>query len=220
VPEFRDAHLSSSCLDSIYEFQRVVLQLQQWRWRQTHPNQPLPRWVFKCPDHMLALDSLLKVFPDSSFIWTHRDPAEVLPSMTSLAAILQSLGSNKVQAVDVAEPMKVLLMTMYSRAMAFREKLEAQAASNNSLKARFVDVHYLKFIQDPSATLDMIYQQLGITREGSVQEQQTRFVTLNPRHKNGVHRYSAEKLGYTSADFRTDVFETYIARYGVKEERK
>ncbi|MBW2445540.1 MAG: sulfotransferase [Deltaproteobacteria bacterium] len=45
---------------------------------------PGRQWVLKYPAHMRNLDALLEVYPDACFIQTHRDPAEVIPSVCSL----------------------------------------------------------------------------------------------------------------------------------------
>ena len=46
-------------------------------------------WVLKSPDHIYALDSLLKVHPDARFVFVHRDPMKVMASVARLTEILR-----------------------------------------------------------------------------------------------------------------------------------
>ena len=56
----------------VYEFHRWFLKHLQWRSPGTH-------WVLKAPSHLMALDSLLDVYPDADIVVTHRDPFESAP---------------------------------------------------------------------------------------------------------------------------------------------
>ena len=52
-------------------------------------------WVFKAPRHLPGLAGLLAVFPEARIVQTHRNPADVLPSLCSLCEILRSAASEK-----------------------------------------------------------------------------------------------------------------------------
>ena len=45
-------------------------------------------WVLKAPPHLFALDALFAAYPDARIIFTHRDPASIMPSNASLIAYL------------------------------------------------------------------------------------------------------------------------------------
>ena len=38
-------------------------------------------WLLKTPQHIQAIDAILKVYPDAKFVYTHRDPAEMMSSL-------------------------------------------------------------------------------------------------------------------------------------------
>ena len=78
VPRY-SAWLLDADLESTYRYQRRVLKLLQWQM----PTRP---WRLKCPTHLLFLDDLNKAFPDARFVMTHRDPAEVIPSVVDVYA--------------------------------------------------------------------------------------------------------------------------------------
>ena len=65
----------------MYTAHRRTLQQLQWK----NPG----RWVLKYPKHLLSLDALLAEYPDAVLIWTHRDPAKVVPSAISLTSFMR-----------------------------------------------------------------------------------------------------------------------------------
>ena len=79
-----------------YRYHRRVLQLLQWH---CPPN----LWHLKTPVHMFALGSLADAYPDAKFLWTHRDPAEVLGSVCSLIAYTRSWVSDRDDSAAIGE---------------------------------------------------------------------------------------------------------------------
>ena len=65
-----------------FEAHRRILQHLQWQVPGT--------WVLKYPKHMMALDALLRAYPDARFVWSHRDPGVVVPSALSLTSFYRS----------------------------------------------------------------------------------------------------------------------------------
>jgi hypothetical protein len=77
------AYLSSSLdLTQAYRVHRRQLQLLQWR-------SPTRRWALKYPNHVLAMDPILEVYPDACFVMTHRDPVQTLASIATLTWTLR-----------------------------------------------------------------------------------------------------------------------------------
>ena len=93
-----------------YRFHRRVLQLLQWRC-------PPRLWHLKTPVHMLALEPLLESYPDARFLWTHRDPAEVLGSVCSLIAYTRSWVSDRTDS-DLGQEQVELWAEALRRAIA------------------------------------------------------------------------------------------------------
>ena len=55
------------------------------------------RWVLKSPAHSAWLPELLATYPDACIVQCHRDPAKVLPSLSSNLAALRRLFSDRVE---------------------------------------------------------------------------------------------------------------------------
>lgn len=49
------------------------------------------QWMLKCPFHLPYLDALMREFPGSTIVWTHRDPVECVASACSLYETLAAL---------------------------------------------------------------------------------------------------------------------------------
>lgn len=47
------------------------------------------RWILKCPDHVFALAAIRAAYPDARFVFLHRDPLEILPSVSRLTEVLR-----------------------------------------------------------------------------------------------------------------------------------
>ncbi len=77
-----------------YVIHRRTLQLLQW-------HCPPYQWHLKTPVHMLSLPALVSVYPDARFIWTHRDPAEVMGSVCSLIEYTRSWVGDPGDPVDL-----------------------------------------------------------------------------------------------------------------------
>ena len=70
----------------MYREHRQFLQHLQRRFRRD-------RWVLKSPAHSAWLPELLETYPDACIVQCHRDPAKVLPSLSSNLAALRRLFS-------------------------------------------------------------------------------------------------------------------------------
>ena len=90
-PRWRDHYLGTDQTPH-YEYLKRVLQLLQWQRRQAGK-----RWVLKCPQHLEQLPVLLKVFPDATVVFTHRDPVAVIQSTITMQAYTQRIQRPRVE---------------------------------------------------------------------------------------------------------------------------
>ena len=119
-----------------YRFHREVLQLLQWRC-------PPRRWHLKNPPDLFCLDAVAASYPDVRFIWTHRSPAEVLPSVASLIATVQSMATDTVDTRRIGAHQLDLWATAVERGLAWR-------LTQPDL---FVDVYMRDLVADPDPRL-------------------------------------------------------------------
>jgi hypothetical protein len=180
-----------------YRYHRRVLQLLQWRF-------PPRLWHLKTPVHMLALDSLLETYSHAKFLWTHRDPAEVLGSVCSLVAYTRSWVSDRVDA-DLAPQQVELWAEALARAMAFRRHVGEE---------RFADIHFSDLNADPVGTVERAYDQLGLVLDEDGRRHMARWAAQNPRGAHGTHEYSPEEFGLDLPATRRR-YSFYIDRFGI-----
>ena len=79
-----------------YEDLKTVLKFFQWQ----DVGRQGKRWVLKTPGHLPTLDTLFRVFPETTVITTHRDPLSTVPSYCSMTNSLVHMNSDQVDDVE------------------------------------------------------------------------------------------------------------------------
>jgi hypothetical protein len=179
-----------------YRYYKKQLQLLSWK-------RPRDHWVLKCPVHLFGLQAMLEVFPDATFVQTHRDPVSVMPSVCSLFSVVQTLLS------DYADPR--LLGGDWARRWAegCNQAIDLREAGAES---RFVDVAYKQMISDPFAAVRSIYEARGEAFTPEAEAAMRGWLADNPQHKHGKHHYRLEDYGLT-ADQVNSEFARYRQRF-------
>ena len=199
LPLYTDWLLNEADARLSYEFHKQYLQhLQAFA--------PRTRWVLKAPTHLFWIEELLEVYPDASIVFTHRDPAEVLPSNASLIAFLRSRVAEPDPKAVGAEQVKVWSLAV-RRAMAARARIADSS--------RFIDTHYGDFITDPLAVVRRVYSHFAMPMTAKGMAAMGAFMDDNEQGKHGKHVYTAEQFGLDPAAVHR-AFADYIATYGVR----
>lgn len=185
-----------------YAYHRRVAVLLQSR-------RPPNRWLFKCPHQKFHLEDFLAAYPDAKFVMAHRDPAKVVPSYASLVATV--FPGNWPATNDCARLGRHIadhLRIGMERAMAARARIGED---------RFLDVHHRELIRDRHATMQRVYEFLGMELTPSLQERMDRWQEQNRPSAHGVHRYSPEQYGLSADAIRSD-YDFYIRHFDVELE--
>jgi hypothetical protein len=179
---------------------RVVKLLQSMR----RPN----RWLFKAPHHKFHLDALVTAYPNARFIMTHRDPANVVPSYTSLVTTsVWPRGTMEHHDPKWVGPyISKHLRVGMERAIESRKRIGED---------RFLDIHHHDLNQDPIGTLERVYQFLGLEFRQDMRDSVRNWITVNRSGAHGAHRYTPEQFGLTAEQIRAD-YDFYIKRFGVR----
>ena len=197
VPTYRDWLLNTDYAPA-FQAHRTTLQHLQSR----HPGQ----WVLKYPKHMIALEALLAEYPDARFVWTHRDPATVVPSVCSLTGYMRS-------PTPGYDPKRFGLEWALLEELVLRRGLGVRDTLTDA-DTRIHDLHYDDLMRDPVAAVGGICDQFGIPYDEGSSAAVARYVADHPKTKHGEHRYTAEDFGLTRAGLRRR-FGFYIDRFGV-----
>jgi hypothetical protein len=195
IPSYRDWFLDADYAP-MYDAHRRSLQQLQWH----HPG----RWVLKYPKHLLSLDALLVRYPDAVLIWTHRDPAAVLPSVMSLTGYMRQQNTPDYDPVRFGREWLVMEELALHRGLATRDR--------DGNGDRHVDVDYRALMADPIGTVATLCDRVGLDFEDSSRAAVQRWLDDNPQGKHGVHRYTPEEYGL-DADRLRSRFAFYTRRF-------
>ena len=110
------------------------------------------RWNLKTPAYLMGFDAIFEVYPEARMVWTHRDPAEVVVSVSSLNAALHRVMCRDVDRVVVAHHWLERLAGMVDRAMAYLYALP---------DAPITHLHYGDLTADPVGSVERVYADLG-----------------------------------------------------------
>jgi len=202
LPSYAEWLIHKADLVPTYRYVKRVLKLLQWRC-------PPTRWRLKNPGHTLFIDSLVQVFPDARFWMTHRDVADVIPSVADLYFEMTKAFSDHVDKTFLGRLNVDMWEVGLRRLIAFRD-----GGATGGRNQRFFDVHFAPLQRDPFPIMAQLYQFLGedLTAETRTRMQSWRDNT--PRDKHGAHRYEAAEFGIDPASLR-ERFRFYTERFSV-----
>lgn len=171
-------------------------------------QRPADRWLLKSPQHLEYLEQLLKIFPGSLVILTHRDPARTVPSFCSMIGHSRNVFSDETHPLDVAASWVGRQVKMASNVV---------ECNRNYGSERFVHVHYKDLVERPERVIRNIYTRLGRDLSDATFENIMNWSRENPQHLHGRHRYRITDFGMEIAAIR-ERFAEYMRVFNVEEE--
>jgi hypothetical protein len=209
--EFRTAHFDGMAnvpgytdwvvdcdMTGAYGYHKRVLKLLQWH---CPPN----LWHLKTPIHMLSLGALVEAYPDAVFLWTHRDPADVLGSVCSLIGYTRSWVSDRTESADFGEHQVDFWCEALKRAIDYRD---------TAGDSRFADISFADLQSDPVSAIGKAYGKLGLEFSGEAERQMVEWRTKNPPGAHGSHEFSLDEFGLDKAMVR-ERFGFYLDRFSI-----
>ncbi|HXQ22730.1 MAG TPA: sulfotransferase [Candidatus Acidoferrales bacterium] len=184
-----------------YRHHRRVLKLLQWRC-------PLTRWNLKSPPDLCHLDAMTAAYPDLRIIWTHRDPAKVLPSVCKLIAIIRTFCAEHVDLHALGRAELALWSEAVRRGVEFRRRVG---------DAAFVDVFMDDLVARPLETMANVYDRFGLPFTGEAEQGMRAWLAVNPQHKHGAPRYTLAEFGLGLDEVRA-AFREYVQHFDVRLE--
>lgn len=199
IPTYRDWLLDADHRPA-YEAHRRTLQQLQWRHR--------GQWVLKYPKHLIALDALLETYPDAHLVWTHRDPAVVLPSVLSLTGYLRETHTPGFDPKRFGREWAVFEELVLRRGLAVRD-------GEFSSSERNFDLQYRDFMRDPAGSVEAVCRHFGMPFSDASRRRVQQWIDEHPKTQHGVHEYSAERFGFDTERLR-ERFAFYVRRFGIE----
>lgn len=162
------------------------------------------RFALKDPTHSIFIDTIVELFPDARFVFTHRDPAETVSSLCSLYAYTRALFSDDVDPQALGpELINSYLPASLERAVERVDRLPA---------GRVAHVRAPELFSDPVAAMAAVYRDLGIDFSGGARRGMELLVEQQARKPKDVHVHSPEGFGLRRGAIR-ERFSEYCGRF-------
>lgn len=205
APSYFDYLMRRVDMRGVYEVHRRQLQLLQWR----APERP--RWALKYPNHVIAMDAILAVYPDARFAMTHRDPVQILASIARMTVALRSTRYDPpVDPHRAGKQMLDFVRRHIDRILDFCAGPQGD---------RVVHVDYYALVADPLAELAKVHAALGIDTPEDVRAAIAGWRRDNPKNARGANDYALEQFGI-DPDMADALFADYRRRFDIPHERQ
>jgi hypothetical protein len=185
--------------DHIHAYAQLKIMLQYLQWQ--NPGRDKKRWVLKSPHHLGFIDKLLKIFPDSKVIQTHRDPLKTVPSFCSMCSNLFEPLTNSYNKNAIGHHWAHKLAKVLNHCMEV----------SNSNKENFLNLEFQKMIKDPILEMEQVYKFIDEDFTDQAENAMNAWKEEN-QHEMGAHQYSLEEFGLESS-FIDSYFSEYINQY-------
>ncbi len=151
------------------------------------------RWLLKAPAHLFALDAIVNVYPDARFIFTHRDPLEVLPSLANLTLVLRGAFSDRHRPAEIGRE----LIGHWAQGM---RRARESIGRLPDRPQRCMDITYEQLTGHPLDTVRRIYRHFDMELGDEAQNRMRTYLDQRPKDRFGRHRYSLEQFAFDAKD--------------------
>ena len=150
-------------------------------------------WVLKAPEHLLHVQTIFEVFPDATVVQLHRDPAEFVPSLCSLACHCQYLSVREYDPLAIG-----------SQVMKTMERWQAQnfAQREGLANDRVIDIEYQDLVNHPAETVWSIYERSGRKPTAGMEKNVRDWLAAHHGAGRPRHTYSLGEFGLDSRKVR------------------
>jgi hypothetical protein len=200
LPSWRDAYRARDQTPS-YEYLRTVLQVLQWLRGGT-------RWVLKSPQHLEQFGPLRSVFPDATFVVTHRDPVAVTVSMATMVTYSARVHTDEVDPLALGRYWSERGEDLFRACTEDRHFLPDNQT---------IDVRFDEFMADDIGMVERIYELADHPFTAPARDAMAQFMETHGRGRHGTVVYQPEVLGIDRAE-RRRALAFYAERFGVRSE--
>ena len=166
------------------------------------------RWVLKSPQHLEQFDVLVDVFPDATFVVTHRDPTSVTASMVTMLAYSARMAQERIDLEALGAFWSDRLERMLQSCVTQRDVLPPDQT---------IDVRFDEFMVDDMAMVERVYKVAGQPLHDSSRLAMQRFVAEHPRGRHGGVVYDLGQFGL-DVEERRRALRFYSERFGTPME--
>jgi len=194
--------LEKADMHGAYAMHRLALQVLQSRI-------PTPAWSLKTPNHLWCLETLLEFYPDARIVWTHRDPAKVVPSVASLNTSLQRLNVRANDPVAIGRDWDNKLHLAVTRGIEFDRRLDGRDWCYH--------LQYADLMADPVGAVRALYAQFDAEVSPLHARRMEVWMRDRPQEVHGRHVYDPADFGLTTEAI-AERYSEYRERFAVPDE--
>lgn len=176
-----------------------VIKYLQWQ----NPQDRHKPWLFKNPFYLGSEAQLCKVYNSPRFIVTHRDPVKCMPSVTHTIMASRKMYSNVDTSQNLGEEMLKACSHQTAEHIRWRD-------ANPDVPV--LDLSFSELTQDGLATVEKIYDFLGMEFSETSRANVAAWEARNPREKHGRTSYSPDDIGRSQSDINA-AFAAYNERF-------
>lgn len=208
LPRWSRSYLAHDRTGS-YAYERKVLQVIAWQ-RGVEPGQAgRRRWLLKSPQHMENLSAIKSAFPDATMVLTHRDPVDVLRSLTTMLAYSDRTRRQPIDPPALARLWSDRIEKLLRACVAQREAFGPDQS---------IDVLFHDYMADQEGMARQVYARAGLDLPPAIEARLLGYIAENPRHAHGKVHYDLEGVfGVDVAELRQR-FAFYYDRFPVTQE--
>ncbi len=200
TPSWRDWYLATDQTPWYTHLKRTLQVLQHQRGG--------TRWILKSPQHLEQFRPLMHVFPDATFVVTHRDPVSITASFATMIAYSARLSRDPVDPHEIGAYW----------ANRIEQMLRASVRDRGLLpEAQSLDIHFDAFMKDDIASVERIYASAGQPFDDRARAAMGAFMAEHPRGKHGRLQYDLADFGLDRTELR-ERFAFYVDHFGIAPE--
>ena len=201
IPSWRDYYRAHDQTPH-YAYMRKVLQALSWL------RGGGKRWVLKSPQHLEQLGPLARVFPDATFVVTHRDPVSITASMATMIAYTARMNVERPDPAACGRYWSARVEDLLRSCVRDRALLPA---------AQSLDVRFQDLTADDFAMVERIFALAGHPMTPAARSAMAEFLVAHPRGRHGTVVYDTAAVGLERAERRASL-RFYAERFDLAEE--
>jgi hypothetical protein len=201
VPQWRDFYLGLDQTEH-YGYLRTILKALTFL---RGPRQ----WVLKSPQHCEQLGPLMRVFPDATVAFTHRDPVAVIQSAETMLAYGDRMRRKEIDPGGLVGYWIDRVERLLRACVRDRDLVPTD---------RSVDVAFHQLNGNELSILETLYEYNGTVLSPETRAAFQGYLDSNPRGKHGQLRYDLKRdFGCSPEEIRSR-FDFYFDRFDVRAE--
>ncbi|MBC2660196.1 sulfotransferase [Novosphingobium flavum] len=210
LPRWIDHYLAHDRRVS-YAYEKKVLQVITWYRgdRGRDPERMRRRWLLKSPQHMENLAAIKAAFPDATMVITHRDPVDVLRSLTTMLGYSDRIRRDPTDPPGLARHWAGRIERLLRECVAQRDVWGPDQS---------IDVLFHDYMADQEGMARRIYALAGLDLPPATEAKLRGYLAENPRHAAGKVIYDLEGTFGTDVAALRRQFAFYYDRFPVEQE--